>query len=131
MLLDDLFLSGLLRTASKSGNSDIVKELLAIGVDPNQPIIIQGLEDGKITKQFTTYYLHDTSKRGYLEVVKVLLDDKRIKINEKDSDGKTALDYAKKNDDENYNKIAALIEAALLTTTLSTLHSQRFLLLLL
>lgn len=49
--------------------------------------------------------LHIAAKRGYFNVVKVLLDDPRTNINQKDSTGKTALDYVGKD----YKKTRELI----------------------
>ena len=71
---------GGLYEASKEGNLEVVKLLLAVpGIDVN----LEG-EDGRTP-------LHKASERGHLEVMKVLLRAPGIDVNREDKEGVTPL----------------------------------------
>ncbi len=84
----------LLGGVSTVNRPDILTELLHRGTGPNQPVLhgeTYAEEQEHITERTC---LQLSSKRGYVETVKVLLADPRTIPDQKDSAGKTALDYA-------------------------------------
>lgn len=110
------FGEALLYMASWYDHPNIVKELLEKGVNPAQSTNNQARmrEENKATKKSIENFscLHKTSKEGYVEVVKELLGYKgKIDLDTKDSDGKTALNYAEEKSDESHREIARLLKA--------------------
>jgi len=85
----------LLDMAAVANAPQIVTMLLKYSdVDPNQIIIGEILPESAGSKIKGGTCLHTAAKKGYFEVVEVLLNDSRIIIDQKDATGKTALDYA-------------------------------------
>jgi ankyrin repeat protein len=85
----------LIDMAATANAPQIVKMLLQYpDVDPNQIIIGETLSNSKGSKIKGGTCLHTAAKKGYFEVVEVLLNDRRVVIEQKDAAGKTALDYA-------------------------------------
>lgn len=85
----------LLDMAATANAPQIVKMLLKYSdVDPNQIIIGEVLPKAKGSKIKGGTCLHTAAKKGFFEVVEVLLNDPRVIIDQKDANGKTALDYA-------------------------------------
>jgi hypothetical protein len=68
------------------------------GVNPEQSLTNERDRETRSLDSFT--YLHLAAKKGYFDVVRILLKDGRIAIDQKDSNGKTALDYACENKHE-------------------------------
>lgn len=85
----------LLDMAVTANAPQIVKLLLKYSnIDPNQIIVGETLSNSKDSKIKGGTCLHTAAKKGYFEVVEVLLNDSRVTIEQKDAAGKTALDYA-------------------------------------
>lgn len=85
----------LIDMATTANAPQIVKMLLKYSdVDPNQIIIGETLTNSKDSKIKGGTCLHTAAKKGYFEVVEVLLNDSRVVVEQKDAAGKTALDYA-------------------------------------
>lgn len=83
----------LLGAATLANSPDIVAILLKEpGVDPRQLLDDGPDSETRAVKNMTC--LHIAAKKGFFEVVKVILNDPRTVINQKDSNNKTALDYA-------------------------------------
>lgn len=74
--------SRLLTIAAHHNNIDIIRELLARKVDPNQANIAGGVA------------IMYAAMRGFVELAEFLLDDERTEVDKKDNLGKTALRYA-------------------------------------
>lgn len=85
----------LLDMAVTANAPQIVEMLLKHpNIDPNQIIIGEILPESKNSKIKGGTCLHTAAKKGYFEVVKALLNNPKIIINQKDTAGNTALDYA-------------------------------------
>lgn len=85
----------LLGHAVATNSPDIVTMLLEQpSVNPKQSLPNERDKDTRGVNGFT--YLHLAAKKGYFDVVRILLKDGRIPIDQKDSNDKTALDYALK-----------------------------------
>lgn len=80
----------LLNASEWGGNSDAMREVLAMGTNPN---VTNPELDGYTGARGLTA-LHYTASQGYLAATELLLDHPLIDLSIRDSRGKTALDRA-------------------------------------
>jgi ankyrin repeat protein len=80
--INQLIAAGIFRLAAKSGSIDLVELLIDRGIDVNQP------------DQFGYTALHEAASLGHTDLVRWIIEEKKVDVNKADKYGETALHFA-------------------------------------